>query len=185
MKTIKTYLPVFSGFYNTIWESDETDFCYENDCTYDDLIVDYKQYKFDVVQEVIKWVKDNCEFITAIKFEKICSPKEYNFANDSVNVTITIKPKELKAYLKANKEALNTYLKQRYTSYDGFMSSYGNSFEAWHEETNNFVNLDNHYLGSLLDFYFENEDIEVLDCYYKAMENIYIDNYITFREKTI
>lgn len=179
MKTIKTYLPLFSGFYNTIWESDESNFCYENDCTYDDLIIDNKQYEFDVVQGILEFVKDNCEFITDIKFENICSPRAYNFANDSVNVSIAIKKREFKKYLNDNKGALDYYLKERYTSCSGFSSYYGNSFEQWKKETNNFVDLDNHYLGSLLQFYFDNEDITEEDCYYDATQDIYIDCYIT------
>ena len=177
MKTIKTYLPLFSGFYGTIWESDESDFCSENDCTYDDLIVDYDAYNKDVVLGICDFVEANCEFITAIKFEKICSPREYNFSNDSANVTIKLKAREFKKYLNDNKEALDNYLRERYTSRDGFWSSYGNSFEAWQEETDNFTNLENHYLGSLLQFYFDNEEITESDCY---MDNeVYIDSYIT------
>jgi hypothetical protein len=177
MKTIKTYLPLFSGFYNTMWESDESNFCYENDCTYDDLIVDHKQYEYDVVQDIIDFVESNCEFIKSITFENICSPNYYNFSNDSVNVSIAIKKREFKKYLHDNKEALNNYLKDRYTSCSGFISSYGNSFEAWQEETNNFINLDNHYLGSLLQFYFENENITEYDAY--ECNEVYIDCYIT------
>ncbi len=180
MKPIKTYLPLFSGFYGTIWESDESNFCYENDCTYDDLDIDYKQYERDVVLGIMDFIKDNCEFIKDIKFEKICSPRAYNFSNDSANVAITIKKREFKKYLNDNKEALNNYLKECYTSYDGFNSYYGNSFEAWQEETNNFVNLDNHYLGSLLDFYFVNENITEYDAY--EMNEVYIDSYISINK---
>ena len=174
---IKTYLPLFSGFYGTMWESDKSDFCYQNDCTFDDLIVDDDAYNKDVVLGICDFVESNCPFITAVTFEKICSPKFYNFTNDSANVTITIKKREFKKYLNDNKESLDNYLRERYTSCSGFISSYGNSFEAWKDETNNFTNLENHYLGSLLDFYFFNEEITEDDCY--AMNETYIDSYIT------
>lgn len=177
MANIKTYLPLFSGFYGTIWESDESNFCSENDCSYDDLIVDNDAYEGDVVLSICNFVEANCEFIKAIEFEEIVSPREYNFRNDSANVSIAIKKREFKKYLYANKEALDIYLKERYTSCSGFISSYGNSFEAWKEETNNFTNLDNHYLGSLLDFYFENQNITEDGCY--ANSEVYIDAYIT------
>lgn len=177
MKTIKTYLPLFSGFYNTIWQSDESNFCSENDCTYDDLIVDYDAYNEDVVLGICDFVESNCPFITAVKFEKICSPKFYNFSNDSSNVSIALKKREFKKYLNDNKEALDNYLRERYTSCSGFISSYGNSFEEWKEETNNFVNLENHYLGSLLDFYFWVEGITEYDAL--EMNEVYIDNYIS------
>lgn len=180
MKPIKTYLPLFSGFYGTIWESDEDNFCSENDCTCENLIVDYNAYNKDIVLGICDFVESNCEFIKAIKFEKICSPRAYNFSNDSANVSIAIKKREFKKYLKDNIGALDKYLKENYTDYDGFMSSYGNSFEAWKEETDNFTNLDNHYLGSLLNFYFENEEITEYDCY--AMNEVYIDCYISINK---
>ena len=174
---VKTYLPLFSGFYGTIWESDESNFCYENDCTYDDLIIDYDAYNKDVILGICDFVESNCEFIKSVKLENIYSPKFYNFSNDSANVTIVIKKREFKKYLNDNKEALDKYLRERYTSRDGFMSSYGNSFEAWKEETDNFKNLDNHYLGSLLQFYFDNEEITEYDA--KECNEVYIDSYIT------
>lgn len=179
---VKTYLPLFSGFYGTIWESDESNFCYENDCTYDDLIVDYDAYNKDVILEICDFVESNCPFIKSVKFENICSPKFYNFSNDSANVTIDIKKREFKKYLNDNKEALDKYLRERYTSRDGFMSNYGNSFEQWKEETENFTNLENHYLGSLLDFYFFNEEITENDCYCDVMESVSIDSYITINK---
>lgn len=177
MKTIKTYLPLFSGFYGTIWESDESDFCSKNNCTFDDLIVDYDAYNKDVILGICDFVESNCEFIKTVKLENICSPKYYNFSNNSANVTIEIKKREFKKYLNNNKEALDNYLRERYTSYDGFWPSYGNSFELWKQETDNFVNLENHYLGSLLDFYFFNEEITEYDAY--GMNEVYIDSYIT------
>lgn len=177
MKTIKTYLPLFSGFYGTIWESDESNFCFENDCTYDDLIVDYDDYNKDIILGICDFVEANCEFIKSVTFENICSPKFYNFSNNSANVTIVIKKREFKKYLNDNKEALDEYLRERYTSCSGFSSYYSNSFEAWKGETSNFVNLSGHYLGSLLQFYFDNEDITEYDAY--EVNEVYIENYIT------
>ena len=45
MKTIPTYLPVFSGFYNTLFELDESNFCYENDVTFDRLTITINNMK--------------------------------------------------------------------------------------------------------------------------------------------
>ena len=182
MKTIKTYLPVFTGFYNTIFEMDESDFCNENNVSFEQLTVDYKQYEIDVVKQCIDFVKQNCPFITSIEFENICSPKYYNFSNDSANITVEIDLKVLKKYLTTNKNALNDYLKERYTSCSGFISHYPNTFEGWKEETENFTELEGHYLGSLLDFYFLNEEINDVDMYYYVTKNIYEGEYITINE---
>lgn len=182
MKTIATYLPIFNGFYNTIFEFDESNFCYENDVNFDRLTIDYKQYEIDVVKECIEFVKENCILIKSIEFENICSPKEYNFRNDSANITIQMDLKAFKKYLYNNKESLNEYLKERYTSCSGFISHYGNSFKEWEQETENFNNLEGHYLGSLLDFYFLVEGITVEDMYCYVCASIYLDSYITIDE---
>ena len=52
MKT-KTYLPVFNGFYNTIFEADTSNYEFENSCTFDDLEFNNEQYEKDVVLECI------------------------------------------------------------------------------------------------------------------------------------
>ena len=174
MKPIKTYLPLFSGFYNTLFEPDTTNFENENNCTYD---FNNSQYEIDVVKECIDFVVENCEFVKSIKFESVVSPKYYNYSNDSANIVVKLNRVGFKRYLKENRVALDKYLKDRYTSCSGFISHYGNSFEEWLIETSNFKDLEGHYLGSLLDFYFNNEGIGVIDMYYFVMERIYIDNY--------
>lgn len=183
MKPIKTYLPLFSGFYNTLFKPDTSDFESENECSYDDFDFDNSQYEIDVVKECINFVAENCDFVKVIKFEKIVSPKAYNFSNDSANVLIELNRVAFKRYLNDNKVALDEYLKDRYTSCSGFISSYGNSFEEWKEETSNFKDLDNHYLGSLLNFYFLNEGIEEINMYYYVSECIYVDSYCKMKPK--
>ena len=187
MKPIKTYLPLFSGFYNTLFEPDTSNFESENKCTYDDFNFDNSRYEIDVVKECINFVAENCEFIKSIKFEAVVSPKTYNFSNDSANIIVNLNRVAFKRYLNENSEALDKYLKDRYTSCSGFISHYGNSFEEWKEETSNFKELDNHYLGSLLDFYFENEGIKEIEMYYYVSERIYAESYCELipKEKTL
>jgi hypothetical protein len=182
MKPIKTYLPLFSGFYGTLFEPDTSWFEHENECTYDDYNFDNSQYELDVVKECINFVAENCEFIKSIKFESIVSPKTYNFSNDSANVSIELDRVGFKRYLNDNSEALDNYLKDRYTSCSGFWSSYGNSVDLWKEETSNFKMLDGHYLGSLLNFYFLNESIEEYDMYSYVSESVHAESYCEMKE---
>lgn len=176
---IKTFLPLFSGFYNTIWDFETTDFENENDCIFDELVIDYNKYNNDVVLGICDFVKNNCEFITTVELEGIKSPKEYNFYNNSANVTIDIDLVGFKKFIYANVETFETYFKNHYTSYDGFMSRYENTFEGWKVDTNDFLDLDGHFLGALLDCYFEIKEITELYCYYDV--DVYIDNYITIK----
>lgn len=179
---IKTFLPLFSGFYNTIWDFETTDFENENNCIFDELIIDYNEYNNDVVLGICAFIKENCEFIKSIKFENINSPKFYNYSNDSANITIDIDLQGFKAFIYANKKAFNQYFKDNYTSCDGFMSSFENSFEGWKIDTNNFNDLNNHYLGALLQCYFQINGITEYNAY--ECNEIYIDSYITIERIT-
>ena len=184
---VETFLPLFSGFYNTIWEMDTDNFEHENDVNYDDLEIDYEKYKLDVVNDIANVLTQECPFIEYITIQNISSPRYYNFSNDSANVIIKYKVNEFVAYLIENKDKLNEWLKDRYTSRSGFMSSYDNNYDDWFEQTNGFINLDvdGHRLGALLDFYFENEGVTEHYISYDVESNIYLDNYITITEKYV
>jgi len=182
---IETFLPLFSGFYGTIWEMDTDSFEHHNDVEYDDLDIDHKSYEMAIVEAVADAVQDNCPFITAITVQGISSPREYNFRNDSGNVVIEYNVDDFAAYLIENKDSLNDYLKEKYTSRSGFISFYDNSFDEWFDQTDGFKNLlvDSHRLGSLLDFYFDNEGIREDNIYYGV--EVYAENYITIKEKYV
>lgn len=54
--TIEGYLPVFPGFYNTLFQADEEQVI-EDPYTYDDYDFDYKQYHQDVAKEAVEVVE--------------------------------------------------------------------------------------------------------------------------------
>ena len=186
---IKTYLPVFSGFYNTIWAFNEENVIYdindnreaEGNITFEHLYIDYTQYENDVASGLCEVIKDKLsDYIENIEFQKIYSPKTYNFSNNSIDVAITPNIENIKKFIYAHKNEFNQYLKNKYTSYDGFISHYHNYFEAWEDDTQSFnnLNINNHALGSILDFIANISELEELDIYYDVMENIYYTNYV-------
>ena len=167
LNKVSTWLPGFSGFYGSLWEDTE-DMEIEgiNDerkekglspITYDDCEWDYKTFHNDLSEKicsvVCEYLKDN-GFIQGYKYEKLTSPREYNFYNDSVNVTMISDMKATKRvieYLIANKLDFEKYLKNKYTSYDGFCSSYPNDIDAWLGDIGATL-AHYHMLGSVLDF---------------------------------
>jgi hypothetical protein len=200
MLKINTWLPIFSGFYNTIWESDDdylcTDIieqCEEKDYSKEkiDKIVDsiwwsnhyrerHNEYCIEITEELTKEIEkilEKMEMIHAINYQTIVSPKQYNFTNDGVNVEVKLKKshvKNIKKYLKNNFENWKTYLKERYTSYDGFISFHDNYPESSQWEVDNAVQHE-HRLGSILNFillndHLENGEEESLE--YKLYENV-------------
>lgn len=179
---IKTFLPLFPGFYNSDWSIDdkENDYLEREDVKFEDIETDHAKYNEDVAKLVCEFVKNNCSVISRVKFEAIYSPKYYNYGNDSINVEITFSETKLAKFLIKNKSKLVVFLKENYTSYDGFWSSYSNEYEVWFSDTSGFtVYDDEHKLGSLLDFYFQANDITSSDALDYVDGRIDVDDYIT------
>ena len=190
---IKTYLPVFSGFYNTVWQFKDENILYdvndtrkenglpelESDENFD---IAYNEYENDVSKELCKVLQENLsDFVEMIEFENVYSPKTYNFSTDSINCIIETKPEAIKEFIYKNKGAFSEYLKNKYTSCDGFIAGYGNRFENWKKYTNNFNDFteNEHYLGAILDFICIENGIDTFSLYSEVMEGIYTGNYLT------
>ena len=184
---IETYLPVFPGFYSTLFELDtdvsngELDYLKE---TYffepsrwnffiDDYI-DNSAYETKVAKLACEFISEQlAEYTEKIEFENIQSPREYNFTNDSINCTITPKIETIKQYIYANKYAFETYLFENFKSRDGFSSFYAYDFNSWIEYTNDFTYYSDKtvYLGSILQFICDNENITHENMYYYCCDN--------------
>jgi hypothetical protein len=82
-------------------------------------------------------------------------------------------------YIHSNYDAFDTYLKERYTSRDGFISFRFNSAVEWAEDTSNFTALgkDSHVLGAILDFALVNEEVSDYDFYEDVIGNVCFDEF--------
>ncbi len=197
---IKTFLPIFPGFYNTVFEfdynlidSDITEARKEkglfSDWDIDDLKIDYSKYQLDIVKSFCDILPDFLsDYIISIELERIVSPKKYNFSNDSADVIIETKPENIASFIYSHKKEFCEYLKSRYTSYDGFISHYPNNFEAWESETKNFLdfNVNGHFLGAVLEFISKIENVTAFDIYdrLEISHYDYIENYDEILNKT-
>ena len=183
-KAIETYLPVFPGFYGTIFEPnshEESEVEHINEqreelklqpITWDACKFDYPAYRVDVAKKVCPYIEKELNDIftskIAVTYQDIHSPREYNFSNDSINVAIEIKTgfkTELIKYLLENNEAFTTYIKDRFTHRSGFYSFYSNNPVKWVTEYMEKLATDKTVLGALLDFVCENEDINTEGMY--------------------
>lgn len=196
---VKTFLPVFSGFYGTIWEFDYNyieDFIKEerkeknlySDVDFNDLKIDNETFENDIVNLFCEALPDFMpDFIEKIELEKIVRPKYYNFSNDSANVIITIKPDEVKSFIYANKEKFFEFLKKRYTSYNGFISHYENDFQSWESITENFSNFtcDGHRIGAILEFIAIMQGVKEFDLFESIFEKIDFLSYVENLEDVI
>lgn len=203
MNTIKTWLPVFPGFYNTEWEPDSqlSEHCREEG------IKDFKwwdhfdngAYMLECVKacaEVLeKWLPEESG-VRAIRVENVVSPKEYNFANDAANIEIDIEPLVFSAwcrdYIGQNAAQWEAWLLARYKSRDGFMSFYPHTPEEWEQDTEHFTLFDaepdaarsrrifpQHWPAAVLNFYFHNEREDArFELYEDASSNVYAPQFL-------
>lgn len=106
----------------------------------------------------------------AIKTGEIYSPKYYNFSTDNIDLEVTFNKTKLLRYARDHKDYFNAYLKDNYSSYDGFSSHTANDFSEW---LNDFKVNQVQSIGAILTYIFrdlipENQE----SFYYLCEENL-------------
>jgi hypothetical protein len=195
MKT-KTWLPLFNGYYDSIWGTDRDE---ENEIecineqrkekgldpiTWDDCKFNYGDHFNNlskaISREISEWLIKE-KYVNKYKFEKLSSPKQYNYNTDAIYIEYSLtkeNKKNITKYLLNHRLKFEKYLKDRYTSYDGFFSSYSNNVNDW---LDNDYFTHEHKLGAVLDFIIRNEDdLREIDIYEHLSGNgynIHVSNY--------
>lgn len=103
---VETIVPFFTGFYNSIFE-------------------DYWNHKDEVGKIFTDNINDDIKSILpsfSYTFEKIQSPKYYNYGRDEIYALATFDTDELLNYLIKNGDKFEEYCKNNFSSYDGFVS---------------------------------------------------------------
>ena len=187
IKVFETWLPLFSGFYNTIFEPDlDSELCeikanglvlgkcrrmiIDEDTLWNLAweVFDDNEYEEEVGYELCSAIKESSDMLENVEYQKVASPKEYNYVNDSIDCKISVDIDMLLEWIYKNKEYLDKYFHENYSCYDGFISSYPNSFDGWEMETEKFTILDGHYLGSILEAYFRKKGFSEETLYYES-----------------
>lgn len=162
---VETFLPIFSGFYGTRYEApdpypeDKPEYVRnEKECE-----VDYSEYTDRMSKAVTANVESELsDFVHSITFQRLRSPKYYNFANDAIDVEIEPNVSAIRQYVADNYEAFAEFIRERYTSRSGFISHYSNDPDTWvNEYTEGLTNFSNngHHLGTILEFIAQNEGV--------------------------
>jgi hypothetical protein len=179
---IETYCPLFPGFYNTMFEPCEENEIYSHnqenstDLSYDDFEWDYSDYQDRVASAFVSSFEREFKDIMPgidIKFQKVVSPREYNFRNDSINIEVNMNFNNFMVIVNENKENIREYIRQNYTSRDGFISWHSNDVEDWCNPEYIKENLE-HRIGALMEALAQHY-IEVGDIDYWADSEMYIN----------
>lgn len=163
---LKIELP-FDGFYESI-----------HDSNIDNEIEQHFQYDFEagddremteaeadaVFMADVDWKAIQCEYAEAyadafgsefelesLKYDDMTSPKFYNFSTDRIFCTVDADEFNSKIRKAVESDpAWKEYIRERFTSYDGFWSNYSNNIEDddWTAEI-----LDECQYGTMLHFY--------------------------------
>lgn len=187
--TIESFLPVFSGFYGTYFESDDELVIYNineispnANFTSDDIIFDYKEYENDTaklcVQKVEEKLKDLC-FDISIEYQTLVSPRFYDFSNDSIDVRYTVTQatrKQIIKYLETNKKNFAEYCEDHFKSRDGFHSFFKHNVNTWLTEYQ-YEQLETTF-GHMLEFILKNEGYTDYDLYNDLDGQNYLDGWL-------
>ena len=195
MKKIETWLPLFSGFYETDWDCDDLIYQELNEINsqrkknnrleieYGEIDFNFQDYENRVGKFCCEFLADNMsEFVSGIEFQKINSPKYYNYKNDSIDCIISVSKDNIKQIQKSLTdyiEDFKDYLNQEYTSCDGFISFYSNDVDDWLFDPD--LLNDSHTLGAVLNFlllYVKEMDQYVLYDFFTYSD----ENYISLKE---
>lgn len=181
LQKFSTVLPVFTGFYNTIFEL----------CTYSSFLenqienmedgkakeeLEKELDTLDYIEDYEKTSKiifeaftENFEidFIKNWEYEKLNRPSVYNYSNDSIYCKIEVDIDTMGKWYEniKNTDKFDYFLKENFTSYNGFSSSFDNfsSSEDWKEITEKNIHF-------ILDFIFPASEENVEKLYYDTQD---------------
>lgn len=168
---IEGYLPVFQGFYETIFSCTEDEhICEHEDLEYDKLEFDYKDYHLRVAKSCVDSLQEQVKTLDLkVEFVKVVSPKFYNYTNDEIDCKFTLGENTLNnliEYCKDNKKEFKEFLKDNFTSRSGFISYLETSSKKWFKE---YLKESNKYFElaftQILEFYLNNEGYSAEDMY--------------------
>lgn len=198
-KVYKTWLPDFPGFYETSYSFNDSDlentlfnepykiqkeikeFIKEN--IFDNI--NYEQYQQDISKKFTDiWFSVFQEnfpnIVKSYKYEKLVSPKEYNFSTDSIDIEIELDLEKLVAEFKKDYKSASQYIHDKYTSCSGFISYYENDIEDWLQTLEQ---DQDHKIGAMLQYLSQNSDIDEFDSenmLYAVLDDFYNNEYINY-----
>lgn len=122
----------------------------------------FKEYAKLYCDSFNDWFNELTGLDIKLEFESLESPKYYNYSTDRIFANISTEDlKKLNGYVQA--EVLAETIKNRFTSYDGFISSYSNNIEDWLEVNKPLVEYDHNEIETLFQAIIAQEKAELIE----------------------
>lgn len=161
---------LFSGFYESeLYNSDMLYYMSENDeedREWDFIPGGYEEFEKAVCKKCVENIMDlmdNNDTITDMQFKELNSPREYNFTTDKLVCEVEVDLDKLKKYCyETEREKFEEYLKENYSSYDGFISFVPNNVKEFEQENDDTDVMIDFYILSHLEDDYSKEGWEVL-----------------------
>lgn len=142
-------LPLFEGFYNTIfdvdWEEYEKEvegFIQKSEFTdtptsYGDYLFDNDSYEFHVATLFVEaFKKYSPSYVSNIEVLRIIHPRDYTYRNDEIEVKITLSDdfrEKMMNFMSSNEKWLRSKIQEDWTDKPGFWSFLSNNYDKWIE----------------------------------------------------
>lgn len=132
---------------------------------------DFDKYKTKIQELAADFLTYEIDenFIT-IQAGELYSPKYYNFDTDNIELTVEFDKFKLLDAIKKDVNAFDTFLKENYSSYDGFCSFTANNFDEWYID---YKDEKETAIGALLTYLFKDSE-------YQESFNLYVYENIGF-----
>ncbi|MGQ4893359.1 MAG: hypothetical protein ACP6IQ_01900 [Candidatus Njordarchaeia archaeon] len=186
-----TWLPIFPGFYETAFKPECILVCpemFELGEYPEDFEFDNPKYKDDVAktacQAIEKFIKEYL-FPCKIEYEKVDSPREYNYRNDSIDIVFSCDSEDFIRAIRYNYKDVKDAIANEYKSRSGYIpacpSNVEDYLEFWGDGVKSALR-DSHKCGFLLDtllrLKYKENDIEIA-LFYEVQETIpgYFETY--------
>ena len=135
---------IFPGFYESILFNSDSEY-YANEVLKDDdhpadyELKDFEGFTSEVSKKAADLLHESIVFdnsiIQSIDFEGLSSPKYYNFETDRLILKVKLDQRKLELFcFRQEKNAFDQYLKENFTSYDGFFSFIANNVNAFKDQ---------------------------------------------------
>ena len=202
---IKEYeVPGFWGFYESPYVqegdldyaflSDPSELDLESEALFNDFLRYHMDYTLD--KEYIDEVGSayTLSFDTVMRqyipswqdstYVEVEMPKAYNFSSDRCFAKCNLNPKvisEIETYLQEHRDAFEKYIKDRFTSRDGFWSNYSNDPKDWNMNLNE---ADHNELSAIFDFIIGEDGVDtanMMTLEYLSSNGLDYDTYLVNR----
>ena len=173
-----TYLDPDSMFDSYMIESDKEEGYIHFDLDYFWSNFQYDKYRLAIQDRAHSFINgkhsENNVWVL-IKAGEIYSPKYYNFSNDEIDLDVTFSKSKVLNEVNKNITKFNEFLKERYSSRDGFNSFTANNYIEWLEDYNEDKDT---AVGAVLTYLFQ----ETIEENREGFIQHVCDDYMDYRE---